>query len=104
MKLQKGRSFLAQLRGGTSEVAVLSSPQLHFRAQHCDYVIGRDHAGKTLLFVDYGQSEKVVLIEEFGKLLFFGVFMAGNQRLLAQRQMWSRRGSENDFHQRHRAR
>src|SRR4051812_7758622 len=49
--------------------------------QHRDYVVGGDDASQASVFVDDGESDQVVLVEECGDLGLWRVGCAGHVRL-----------------------
>ena len=80
--LRRDEACRALLGGRASPVSTENYLQLG--AQHGDHVVGGDHACEVTVLVDHRQSQQVVFVEQFGEFLFFGVFVAGNQRLLGQ--------------------
>src|SRR5271157_5261907 len=94
-----GGGFSEQVKSGRE-----AKKKSELAAQHIDDVVGRNYAFEVISFVDHGQGQQIVLIEEFGELFLLRVFMGGNQRLLDQAHHRSPHGRENDLRQRHRAR
>src|SRR4051812_40404608 len=54
--------------------------------EHRDHVVGGDDAGEASMFVDDGEGDEVVLVEECGNLGLRRVACAGHVRLAQVRQ------------------
>ena len=71
--------------------------------EHRDHVVGRDDAGEAAVFVDDGERDEVVLVEQAGDFVLGRVGGAGDGGF-AQFGQRRRRRRDRNLHERHRAR
>jgi hypothetical protein len=58
---------------------------LELGAEHADYVVGSDDPDEFVVFVDHGEGDEIVFVEEFGDLVFIGGGVSKDKRLLGER-------------------